>query len=267
MFLIALICTLLPAQATTYGHVLPMPELLDRSEMVVRGVVADTTAEVGEDGLIWTHVTLDVDETLSHSNQAEVTFRLPGGTVGDLTLSVPGAPVFSEGQDVMVFLDGDRLKGFGQGAFLIEEGQAWRGLGNELEAEPVRRPVQHVIGDLDSARDCIRLNASASYEDGWSLRGAQGARMAAGEERVMSITMVAGLEYRLEVCGDSQVGPVDLAVYDAEGREIAWQSGSKGQLALTFRPEDTGEHFVVLVNQSLPVEVLRSGLMLSLSYR
>ncbi len=267
MLLAAFIAAILPVQATTYGHRLPVADLLDRSERVVRGTVAGTVAEFGEDKLIWTTVTLEVSETLARSNAALVQFRLPGGTVGDLSLTVPGAPSFELGQDVMVFLDGDRLRGFGQGAFLIEEGKAWRGLGNAMEANPVHRPVHQLIGDLPAARDCIRTRTHESYADGWALRGTHSMRMGSGEEKAMSVTLVGGMEYRVEACGDGQAGPIDLVVFDAEGRELAWETGEKGSAGLRFRPEDTGEYFVAIVNQSLAPEVLRAGVVISLSYR
>ena len=267
MLLSLLIATILPAQATTYGYRLPVADLLDGSERVVRGTVAETSAELGKDGLIWTVVTLDVSETLSRSNAAQVLFRLPGGTVGDLSLTIPGAPEFQAGQEVMVFLDGDRLRGFGQGAFLIEEGKAWRGLGNAFEAEPVRRPVHQIIGDLPAARDCIRTRTQASYSEGWSLRGTHSTRMSDGEEQAMSITLVGGIEYRFEACGDAQTGPLDLVVYDTDGRELAWDTGDKGSAGLGFRPEHTGEYYVAIVNQSLAPDALRAGVVLSLSYR
>jgi len=262
-----LILAALPAQATTYGRQVPMAELLDQSAAVVQGTVEGLSQDFGDDGLIWTSVTLDVTDRLHRSNAAQVVFRLPGGTVGDLSLTVPGAPTFEPGQEVMVFLDGDKLHGFGQGAFLVEEGHAWRGLGNALHAEPVRRPVTRLIGDLASAEDCIQTRTRSFYQDGWSLRGTHGTRMGAGEEQAISLTLVAGLEYRFEACGDAQAGPLDLVVYDQDGRDLAWDAGAKGEAGLVFRPEHTGEYFLAVVNQSLPADTYRAGVVLSLSYR
>ena len=98
MFVITLIAAISSAEATTYGRVLPMADMLEKSEQVVQGTVAELSADFGDDGLIWTVVTLDVDDTLDRSSAAQVSFRLPGGTVGDLSLTVPGAPVFEPGQ-------------------------------------------------------------------------------------------------------------------------------------------------------------------------
>ena len=267
MFVITLIAFIFSAEATTYGRVLEMGDMLEKSEQVVQGTVADLSADFGDDGLIWTVVTLDVDDTLGRSTAAQVSFRLPGGTVGDLSLTVPGAPIFEPGQEVMVFLDGDKLRGFGQGAFLVEEGHAFRGLGNALEAEPVRKPVRKLIGDIAAAEDCIRTRTRSLYGDGWALRGTHSVRLGSADEHALSMTLMAGLEYRLEACGDSQAGPLDLVIYDQDGRELAWDAGSKGEAGLVFRPEHTGEYFLAVANQSLPVDAYRAAVALSLSYR
>jgi len=267
VLLFPLIAAILPAQATTYGQRLPMDTMLNHSEQVVRGEVAEVTPEWADDGLIWTVVTLDVEETLERTAATQVQFRVPGGTVGDLSLAVPGAPSFQLGQDVLVFLDGDRLRGFGQGAFLVQEGVAWRGLGNELEANPTRRPLTQLMGDMVEAKDCIRTRSVISYEKGWSLRGTAGTRMAADDEKAFSLTLMEGMQYRLDLCGDANAGPLDLVLYDTDGRELAWETGPAGQTELLFRPESTGQYFVAIVNESLASDALRTSVVLSISYR
>jgi hypothetical protein len=267
VLLAAIIAAALPAQAATYGRVLSMGELLNESEQMVQGRVAEIDAALGDDGLIWTTVTLDVDQTLHPSSALQVSFRLPGGTVDELTLTVPGAPVFQAGQEVMVFVDGDRLRGFGQGALLVEDGQAWRGLGNAMEAEPARPAVHQLIGDIAEAEDCIRTRTRSFYEDGWALRGTHSARLGSGHEEAISLTLVAGLEYRFEACGDSQAGPLDLVIFDSDGRDIDGNAGEKGSVGLVFRPDHTGEYFLSIANRSLPAGTLRAGVALSLSYR
>jgi len=66
----------------------------------------------------------------------EVQFIVPGGALQDQLLVIPGAPQFVEGQQVLLFLDAeDRVVGFGQGAFLVTRGMAWRGLKNAVSDE------------------------------------------------------------------------------------------------------------------------------------
>jgi len=124
-----------------------------------------------------------------------------------------------------------------------------------------------LMGDLSAAGDCIRTRTRRFYEDGWALRGTHGTRLGSAEEQAISLTLMAGLEYRLEACGDSQAGPLDLVVFDAEGRELAGQAGEKGSVGVVFRPERTGQYYISVANQSLPPEVFRTAVSLSLSYR
>lgn len=267
MLLTTLISLTIPAAATAYTEFLPMGDMLTGSEQVVRGAVAETSAAFADDGLIWTTVTLDVDETLHRSNRVQVQFRVPGGTVNDLSLSVPGAPRFEAGQDVLVFLDGDRLRGFGQGAFLIEDGEAFRGLGNALEAAPFRAPVKRLIGDSAAAQACLRTHLQADYEQGWALRGSTIARMGAGDERAFAVNLYSGIEYSMRACGDDQSGPLDIVVYDEDGREVVWEVGDTREAGVRFTPDDSGTYYVAVVNESIAMDAFRASVGLSISYR
>ncbi len=267
MILSALLMMSMPASATAYSQILPMEQLLSQGDRVVRGEVAETTAQLEDDGLIWTTVTMDVDQTLNHSNQAQVSFRMPGGTVDDLTLSVPGAPHFEIGQDVLVFLDGDRLLGFGQGAFLIKDDVAFRGLGNALEGKPLKMPIKRLIGDDMAAQECLHTRASVDYEQGWSLRGSTMTRMSAEDERAFAVNLYAGVEYSMRACGDDQAGPLDMVVYDEDGREVVWEVGDSREVGVRFVPEDSGTYYVAVLNETVHPEAFRTSVGLSVSYR
>ena len=65
-----------------------------------------------------------------------VTVTVPGGTVGDLAQHVDAAPVFTEGEEVVVFLarvrrgpPGWRVNGLALGKFRVEEDKAVPGTG------------------------------------------------------------------------------------------------------------------------------------------
>ena len=257
----------LNVHAAEYSERLTMTGMLDSSDQVVRGEVIGLEADWTDDGLITTFVTLAVDETLRLSNAPEVTFRVVGGTVGERTLTVPGAPVFEEGQDVLVFLDGDRLRGFGQGAFLIEDGMAQRALGNALDAQAVPMPIQRVIGDSEAARSCIREQVMVSYESGWSLRGSTIARLGNDDAQAYTLSLLEGLEYRLMACGDEQTGPINLVILDEDGRQVGGQAGQTRQADLVFHPPHTGTYTLAVVNESLPSDTWRASVAVSVSYR
>ena len=82
--------------------------LTQASDAVVRARVVSTVSAWGaggpSGGVIYTQVTLAPTETLKGAPAAGLVVRVPGGAVGDLDQTVPGAARFHEGEDVVVFL-------------------------------------------------------------------------------------------------------------------------------------------------------------------
>jgi hypothetical protein len=256
-----------PAPAAEYAYEISMSEMLDGAEQVVNGRVEDTKTEWGDDGLIYTVVTLQSEDTLHHSNAPDVTFRVPGGTVGDLSLTIPGAPVFSVGQDVVVFLDGDRLRGFGQGAFLVEAGLAKRDLGNALEIDAPALPVKSLLGDVEAAQSCLRDQTLAAYEDGWSLRGSAMARVGADDAEGFTVTMIEGLEYRVSLCADQHSEGLEFIVFDEYGRDLAGVETSGRGAEVRFTPPHTGNYTFAIYNGGLVVDTWRTSVGFAITYR
>lgn len=95
---------LLTASATTLLK-LDLKTLTRKSETVVQGTVSNIEF-VRQDGRIYTYITLDVEEVLKGSKeQKTVEFRILGGKMDDLITIVHGTPEFSQGEDVLVFLE------------------------------------------------------------------------------------------------------------------------------------------------------------------
>jgi hypothetical protein len=56
-------------------------------------------------GEIWTFTSFDIEETWSGSAPTQISVRLLGGRVGNLTSTVSGVPRFSLGEEVVLFLE------------------------------------------------------------------------------------------------------------------------------------------------------------------
>jgi hypothetical protein len=100
--------------ATTFVNAGPQ-ELAARADAVVRGTVLSREARwSGDRQRIFTVVKVRVLERLKGAaGEAEVEVAVPGGSAGGYTQAVEGAPAFTDGEEVVLFLhrQGARLYG------------------------------------------------------------------------------------------------------------------------------------------------------------
>lgn len=130
-------------------------EMVDASELVVHGRVRTVRGQ-STDGRrsIESLVTVDVTSTIKGEPAATVTFRVPGGEVGRYRVVMVGAPVFEEGDEVVVFLDGRPPAmpmpfGLHQGVYRVsrQDGTPRVGplvpadAGRVVRGDPARRPM------------------------------------------------------------------------------------------------------------------------------
>ena len=108
-----LVCTvILTSVGVLSASVGPPQGIGDRAKKASRIVVAKVvkvessfgTSEHG-DQLIFSHVTVAVEETLKGPHADNMAVTLEGGTVGDVTLRVSDMPVLKQGERAVMFLD------------------------------------------------------------------------------------------------------------------------------------------------------------------
>jgi hypothetical protein len=105
-------------------------DLARASDTVVRGRVVKVSARWSSDGKrISTYAEVEPAGVWRGSAPTRVTVVVPGGVVGDIGQRVDGAPTFSEGEDVVVFLaqagaTAFRVQGLAQGKFAVVDGVA-----------------------------------------------------------------------------------------------------------------------------------------------
>jgi hypothetical protein len=86
-----------------------LPQLVQEAETIALGTISGRecgwfVADGGEN-LIYTVYTLQVEEIVKGDAQREtITFKVVGGTIGDLTLAVPSTPHYDTGERVIVLL-------------------------------------------------------------------------------------------------------------------------------------------------------------------
>lgn len=128
-------------------------EIVNGSHVIVHGVVSNVESRmVGARRTIESVVTVDVIDAIKGQKESAIAFRVPGGQVGRYRRVMIGAPQFTEGDEIVVFLAGRPPTlpmpfGLNQGVYrvmraaggtrvtpLIVEGAAVRG-------DPARRPL------------------------------------------------------------------------------------------------------------------------------
>jgi hypothetical protein len=111
-----------------------IPTLKKMSESVVQARVVDVqSAWNDERSAIFTYATLEVKGRLHGNAPDQIVVRVPGGTVGDFTSEMEGAPQFHKGDHVVAFIarwyDGvPMVAGYAQGVSKVNQDR----LGNEI---------------------------------------------------------------------------------------------------------------------------------------
>ena len=116
----------LPLSATTVQR-LDLAGLVGTAHAIVVGTVLESATCWSPDGrLILTRHTLQVSETLKGTAGGMLDVTTIGGTIGDQTLYVSGMPVFTTGEEAVVFLElsgrHSTVVGMGQGKFSVVDG-------------------------------------------------------------------------------------------------------------------------------------------------
>jgi hypothetical protein len=105
-------------------------DLARRSDTVVRGKVERIVYDRSADGKrIFTYAEVVPSGVWRGAAPARLTVAVSGGVVGGIGQRVIGAPTFTQGEEVVLFLSrskwGDyRVRGLGQGKFSVVAGQA-----------------------------------------------------------------------------------------------------------------------------------------------
>lgn len=121
--LIALICTLVPAWATTLEK-LSVDDMVSKSTAIVRGrSLGSATTQRGS--VIYTVYRLQVTEVLKGSSSATTEVYVPGGIYGGFKQSFAGSPALVPNTDYVIFLwtspkGVTQVIGLGQGVFEVK---------------------------------------------------------------------------------------------------------------------------------------------------
>ncbi len=135
--------------------------LTGNAEVIAHGrVIAVTSQWASDRNGIDSVVTLAVSDYLKGDLGAQLVFRVPGGTIGRWRAVRVGAPVFREGEEVVVFLASNgptfpHIVGFNQGALRVSADPV---TGARLVASPI------LAGEVTTPTPLVRGDPSRQPE-------------------------------------------------------------------------------------------------------
>lgn len=160
VFVLTLLVALLSGVDTLAMVVLPadFTEMVTGSQIVVHGrVVAVRSQLIRDRRTIETIISLSVVDALKGTPGEIVHFRVPSGQVGRYRRVMVGAPEFTEGEEVVLFLTGRAPMvpvpfGLSQGVYRVARGANGQPMvtrpvapdvpGRVVRGDPARRPVE-----------------------------------------------------------------------------------------------------------------------------
>lgn len=112
-----------PTAEATVLATLTVDQMTDASDLVVRGTVTEVWSAKDDNGYIWTHAQVEIDDTWKGEELGAVVVSQPGGYLGSEFSIVRSVARFSVGEETVMFLEhtGDLLQPVGmmQGKFTV----------------------------------------------------------------------------------------------------------------------------------------------------
>jgi hypothetical protein len=119
----------------------------------------------------------------------------------------------------------------------------------------------------EAAESCLTDKIWAGYSDGWAVRTATTTTLKQDEHRVYLLTLYAGNEYKLQVCGDKGAKNVDLILHDLDGKEILRDESDSREPTVVYKPEETQTYYVAVQATELKEKSESAGVALAVTYR
>ena len=260
------------AEATTYGTLYSIEEMTDLSHDVISGTVTHLESKQ-VDGVIKTSVTVNIDHNFVGSKSQSFTFDVIGGTVNGITMDVPGAPKFEEGQSVLLFLDNKQVVGFGQGLYAIgPDKTATRSMEgttvlDETNTAPNTLDLELDLPDEEEARSCLEVKVWDDYDDEWTLRTAEVDHLAHGEFKSYPLTLLGDMEYEFLTCTDDKSDVIQLTLYDEKGDILSSVSEFGREALMVYKSKQSQTVFISIQVEIDNPEVKQVGTSLGILYR
>jgi hypothetical protein len=123
------------------------------------------------------------------------------------------------------------------------------------------------IADEEEADTCLRTKIWEGYNEGWAVRTATSVMLAEGDHRIYVVTMYAGNEYRLQVCGDANANNLDIVLHDANGTELMRDESDDREPLVNFKPSSTDTYYIAVYAGALAKGQDKAGVAMAVTYK
>jgi hypothetical protein len=128
--LLSMFCLILAIYSSSFATTvvrLTLDDMVKKAHEIVQGSVRSSQTRWSPDHrIILTITTIDIQETIKGQPSKTIELTTIGGTIGDLTLVVPGMPSFETGEDAVIFIENvgavKTVVGLNQGKFSVRNG-------------------------------------------------------------------------------------------------------------------------------------------------
>jgi hypothetical protein len=123
------------------------------------------------------------------------------------------------------------------------------------------------MADEATAESCLKTKIWEGYNSGWAVRTATNATLGQGEHRIYLVTLYAGTEYKIMVCGDNLLTNADIVLYDSLGNELLKDTQDDREPVLTYKASAT-DTFYIAVHATRTVDpAAKAGVATAVTYK
>jgi len=123
------------------------------------------------------------------------------------------------------------------------------------------------MADENAAEACLKTKIWEGYNSGWAVRTATNATLGQGEHRIYLVTLYAGTEYKIMVCGDDQLQNADIVLYDSLGNELMKDAQDNREPVINYKASAT-DTFYIAVHATRTVDPkAKAGVATAVTYK
>ena len=255
--------TILSAFAAEYSNLISISELSDLSSRVIQGEVINKNSYF-KNGKIYSKLLIQVDKTYTGISESELEIELLGGVVDGIEMNVSGLPSLDVGQQSLLFLNHERLMGFGQGVFHIQDQSAIRPQKTGL---PTAELALDQLPDEQEAASCLAPMIDSHYTQGWNLKHLYTHHSSKSDSSVFPFGTYEDLSYKILVCSDGKPNELILSLTDREENPKEQKIFTQRNGSLSFTADRSTVFHLGIRLQGLQNQSTSSGFAVAILYR